>query len=396
MLKKSPFYDFLNRNQDRDFESFIATSTEDEDYINWNGRLMPMDYGDAEFEYRAIRDACAVCDVSPMQKIMVRGSDAGKFFDHLSTRPVSHLPSMQATYIVFCHENGSLMDDAVIYKYAEDEYFLLPSDIDHTPYFQSICDKYGLHNVSFEQCAADWAGMAIQGPKSAAVALAMGFDDAENMKPFEIRNYALNGTTVHLARVGYTADLGYECWVRTEDAYDIEARLEAAREITNLPVPGYGLTALQVCRIEGGFIVAGWDCASTLEPDPDFERTPLELGLSWLVKPGDAEFRGREALLEQKENGTRFTFRSFRLSENVQPAERSIVTDADGEKIGEITCAFWSWGLDCTIGHVSLRSEFAAAGHGLVEVDGHQCEIEIVKPPLLTPEFRNTVPAPLD
>ena len=108
MLKKSPFYDFLDRRQNSDYERFLAGSVEDEDYIDWNGYLMPMHYGDAQLEYFAVRESCAMCDVSPMRKIRIQGENAGQFLDRLLTRPISALPSMQAAYTVFCTDDGYL------------------------------------------------------------------------------------------------------------------------------------------------------------------------------------------------------------------------------------------------------------------------------------------------
>ena len=152
MLRKSPFFDFFCRQDETDFESFIARSTEDEHYINWNEFALPHDYGDAEAEYSAIRNDCAICDVSPMRKIQIRGRGAGAFFDRLMTRPVSELPAMRATYTMFCNEDGSLKDDAILYKYAGDDYLLMLSDVDHSPYFESLCRDRNLTDVTFEVC----------------------------------------------------------------------------------------------------------------------------------------------------------------------------------------------------------------------------------------------------
>ena len=143
MLKKSPFFDFLNRRDAASFERFIAESVEEKDYINWNEFLLPNDYGNAEEEYAAIRNACAIFDVSPLRKIRVRGADAGVFFDRLLTRPVSKLASMRATYVAYCNEDGSLKDDSILYKFDAEDYLLMPSDVDHTPYFESLREQVG-------------------------------------------------------------------------------------------------------------------------------------------------------------------------------------------------------------------------------------------------------------
>ena len=148
MLKKSIFFDFMNRRNGTDFESFMSDSTEDEHYINWNEFLLPHDYGDAEAEYFAIRNECAVFDVSPIRKIRVSGVSAGAFLDRLLTRPASVLPPMRATYTVFCNEDGNLKDDAILYKFDNDDYLLMPSDIDHCPYFESLCKRFELDELS--------------------------------------------------------------------------------------------------------------------------------------------------------------------------------------------------------------------------------------------------------
>ena len=393
-LKTSPFYVFF-RGED-DVEEALANRVEDKDYIEWNGMFMPMHYSDAEAEYHAVRNEAAICDVTPMQKIRITGSGAGTFLDYLGTRPVSHMPAMHASYIVFCHENGSLMDDAVFFKFSDDDYLLLPSDIDHTRYFESICTAHGIKDVSFRQCADELAGLAIQGPRSAAAVLAMGFEGAEEMKPFELRDAEFEFGNVWIGRVGYTADLGYEIWMDTSLAPAFARQIEAARSELGLDLPGYGLTTLQVCRIEGGFIVAGWDCASTLEPDPYFERTPLELGLGWMVKTGDIPFRGREALARQISDGTNYLLRSFCIDENRQPADRTPVVSDDGTVIGQVTCAFWSWGLGCTIGHASIGREHAALESAWVDIDGARVPVSLVEPPLINLARRNLVPAPLE
>ena len=92
MLKKSCFFDFLNRQINTNFSALLGSGVADEDYINWNEFLMPRHYGDAETEYHAIRNSCALCDVSPIRKIRVQGQGASSFLDQLLTRPVSQLP----------------------------------------------------------------------------------------------------------------------------------------------------------------------------------------------------------------------------------------------------------------------------------------------------------------
>ena len=399
MLKKSIFFDFLNRRDGIDFASFIADSIEDQHYINWNEFLLPHDYGDAETEYLAIRNSCAIFDVSPIRKIHVGGVGAGKFFDRLMTRPVSSLPTMRATYTVFCDADGNLKDDAILYKYAEDDYLLMPSDVDHSPYFESLCHQFDLHHVTFTECTDSWAGLAIQGPRSASVLRSMGFDDIEKIVPFAVRDYELAGHTLRISRMGFTADLGYECWMKPELADAFMQSIESVRLLMDLALLGYGLSALQVCRLEGGLIVAGWDCATELEPQPGFERSPYELGLGWLVNLDAADFVGRDALLEQQKNGHRYTLRSFKIDENSQPddgAELYSNVDDQNESVGIVNCSSWSWGLNKMIGNASIESAYAELEDAWILLDGKHHKLKLSQGPLVVLDRRIQVPAPID
>ena len=399
MLKKSVFFDFLNRRDKPDFKSFIADSIEDEHYINWNQFVLPHDYGDPETEYLAIRNSCALFDVSPMRKIHVRGVGAGVFLDHLVTRPVSNLPSMNATYTVLCNQDGSLKDDAILYKYSDNDYLIMPSDVDHSPYFESVCQHFELSDVTFTECTESLAGVAVQGPRSASVLLAIGFGGIEQLKPFAVRDYELAGRAIRISRMGFTADLGYECWFEPDLSEAFIRSIQAARSLMEIALPGYGLSALQACRIEGGFIVAGWDCSTELDPQPGFERSPYELGLGWLVNLDAANFVGRDALLEQKKNGYPYTLRSFEINENSQPVDGTDLYAGANDRdisVGTVNCSSWSWGLKKMIGNASIKSEHSGLEEAWMPLDGKFIKVKLQRGPLITLDRRNQVPAAID
>ena len=387
MLKKSAFFDFLDRGDSAEFEG--------REHIEWNGYLLPLDYGDAKHEYFAIRKSCALFDVSPMRKIRVQGDNAGVFFDYALTRPVSSLPAQRAIYVVFCDDDGNLKDDAIIYKFADDDYLLLPSDIDHSRYFESLCADKQIDNVTFAECTATLVGVAVQGPCSAAVLTSMGFGGIEQLKPFEFRSFELAGKEVTIGRMGFTADLGYECWLEPELSQALMRGVEDARSATGLPLPGYGLTALDTCRLEGGFIVAGWDCSTEVDPQPGFERSPYDLGLGWLVDLDAADFVGRDALLEQKRKGHPYTLRSFAINVNSKPADGAKVyatINGHDTAVGTINCSSWSWGLGKMIGNASLRSEHKDLEKVWTLIDETRLEINFSREPLIDLAHRNRVP----
>lgn len=399
VLKKSPYFEFLNRRDDPGHDAFMDASIEDREYINWNQYVLPYDYGDAEFEYHALRSSCALGDVTPMCKIRVRGANAGRFLDHLVTRPVSQLGPMRTTYTVYCNEDGSLMDDSVLYKIADDDYVMMPSDIDHTTYFKSLQESLGIADVTFEVCTDDWCGLAVQGPMSANVMQQMGFDGVEKLAPFAVRDYRRDGRTLRVARMGFTADLGYELWCEPDMADAIIDLVHTARNAMDLEIPGYGLTVIDTCRMEGGFVVAAWDFATELDPEPGLERSPFEVGLGWLVNLDACDFPGRDALRREREHGSRFAFRTFSLDKEITLGERAEITDGPGDEhtvIGITTSSSWSWGLGQTIGNASIDSEFRALENAWVHAGDKWVEITLRKGPLLALDYRNQVPAPTD
>ena len=401
-MKKSAFFDFLNRRENLDFDDFLASSQEDDDYINWNEFLLPQQYGlEPEPEYQAIRTSCALFDVSPIRKIQITGYQAGLFLDYVLTRPVSTAPSMRGIYVAFCNNDGSLKDDAILYKYSDDDYLLMPSDINHSDYFELIRQKLEISSADLHirECTDDWCGMAIQGPLSTAVLSSMGFPVIEELAPFGVLDYPFADGTIRIARMGFTADLGYECWLPPEMIEPFKQSIEKARQHMGIAIPGYGLRALEACRFEGGFVVAGWDFATELDPDPDFQRSPFEVGLGWLVKLDGNDFVGRDALVQQQKIGQTYVLRSMRTQSQVKPVDGAAVfamVDGHNEKqVGSINSSAWSWGLQLTIGNVSLEAEFANLKTVWFKQNGSLFTVDLTQGPMIHLPRRNIEPAPL-
>ena len=400
-MKKSAFFEFLNRNLDKSFDNLLHSGEEGKDFINWNDFLLPQSYGDAEREYHAIRKECAVFDVSPIRKIRITGSAANRLLDYVLTRPVSSSEEMTAIYVTYCNIDGTLKDDSILYKFSNQDYLLMPSDIDHSPHLQLCRDDLGIGNkdLRIEECTDDWNGIAIQGPKSALAVNALLGKDFSGLAPFEVSEVCEFGINANVARVGFTADLGYEVWFNSNSSLAIQNRLEKAREILGLQIPGYGLAALEVCRLEGAFIVAGWDFSTDVDPAPGFERSPFEVGLSWLVDLTMGDFVGRKSLVSQQAKGYRFILRQFELDINLSLEDGApIYIQSGGEKIeiGTINCSAWSWGLKKTIGNVSLKQQHRDVASAMIEVNESSYNLALRKGPFVNFPHRNIIPAPLD
>jgi aminomethyltransferase len=134
-----------------------------------------------------------------------------------------------------------------------------------------------------------------------------------------------------------------------------------------------------------------------LDPIPAFERSPYELGLGWLVNLGAAPFVGRDALALQKQNGHRFTLRSFLIDELCQPDDGAEIFenyDDPTAPIGIVACSTWSWGMNKTIGNASIKTPHADIEEAWISMRGKPIKLTLSRGPLISLERRNEVPAP--
>ncbi len=394
--KKSTFYDFLSRYAEGDFDTYMANSTQDEDYLNWNGYTLPYVFVDEEQEYNAVRTGCALFDATPARKYRIRGANAGAFMDYLMTRSMTALPTMRATYGIWCTQDGMLNDDSMTYKLAEDHYIVMAAEVNHDELFAEIAARFA--DVSVVDDSASLAGMAVQGAKSCAALNSFGFSGIENLKPFEVKFFDLAGGEVMVARVGFTGDLGYEIWFKPDLCAAVEDAFLAAEKALGIRIAGYGLTTIQLCRMEGGMIVPGWDTAQSFE-DPEFERSPFEMGMAWNVDlDRDDDFLGKEALLKERAGGSRFVMKGFSIDvecDLADGAELFAALDGEAVQVGTLPSVSWSHTAKGWIGLSSLRTEHAGLSEGFVEIDGEKIACRIVELPFIDLERRRQVPAPL-
>ena len=308
---------------------------------------------------------------------------------------------MTAIYVTYCNIDGTLKDDSILYKFSNQDYLMMPSDIDHSPHLELCRDILGIskNDLHITECTDLWQGIAIQGPKSALAVNTMLGKDFSDLAPFEVREVLESDIDAKVARVGFTADLGYEVWFDANSTLAIQDRLEKARETLGLDIPGYGLAALEVCRLEGAFIVAGWDFSTEADPIPGFERSPFEVGLNWLVDLKKNDFVGKKSLLSRQAIGNRFVLRQFELDRHLHLEDGSPIYDVSGEikiEIGTINCSTWSWGLQKTIGNISLKEKYQDVVSAVVDIHQDSYLVILRRGPFLNLPQRNAMPAPLN
>lgn len=392
MSSKGCFFDLLNGDCEQANLERFSEAGKGRHYIEFNGSIVPFSYGDLRGEYEQVRNNSALFDMSATRRIRVNGRDAGIFLDRILSRAVNSGPGMRVVYALICAETGCVADDVIIYKLSSEEYIVMPALMDgaYLDHLRaSICNDLA---VTIED-ESDLAGIALQGPASAEVLRRCGFADIADLRPFGIREYGLAGSRVLIARMGFTGDLGYECWVDRSCCGALGEVISAAGAAMGLRVRGYGLAVAEACRIEAGLIVPGRDFATDRVPNPGFERFPAELGLDWLVSFDGREFLGREALAVHAMAGPRFILRSLTIAGGHRLPHGTELL-ADEEVIGHVTSSSWSWGLGMTIGHASIAVRHADRAEAAVVVAGQRAPVALRKGPLIRLPRKTQVPAP--
>ena len=326
------------------------------EWSRWADYLSVPSYWCADMEYFSGRNACGVFDITPMVKHRVSGPDALAYMNRLMTRDVAKLRPGRVGYSVWCNDNGQVIDDGTIFHLGEGVYRICSQE-HQIDWF--LTNTLGF-DVKVVDETHDVAGLALQGPTSCAVLRAMGLGGIEDLTPFGSAWFKLEGADLMVSRTGYTGDLGYELWVDPEHAELLWDRLFQAGE--NRGIRAMGSEALDLLRIEAGFILAGVDFLPAMEAvRTTHTRSPFELGLGWLVHFDKGVFNGREALLKEKENGWRYNLVKLDIDGN-KPAKQSFVFTKRGKYAGTVTSAMWSPSAKASIALASLEAPLGKPG----------------------------------
>ena len=247
------------------FHPRLIALSQQNDWYSWGGYKAPLSLWDEEMEYFAIRSQAAVFDISPMVKYRVEGAGAEAFLNRLTLRNVAKLKPGKVQYTAWCDDEGHVLDDGTLFRLSATRFRLCCQER-HLPWLRDSAIGF---NVNVSDVSEDIAALSLQGPCAYAVLAGAGFDGAKMLKPFQLADYRF-GTSgkVMISRTGFTADLGYELWTSPANALDLWDHLMTAGALHGLrPI---GTTALNMARIEAGFMIANMDFISAttaLRPD---------------------------------------------------------------------------------------------------------------------------------
>jgi aminomethyltransferase len=306
--------------------------------VPWSGYNTVDVFTTVEQEYFAIRNAATLYDLTPMVKYRIAGPDAERYLNRLVTRDIRKLKPGRVAYVVWCNDAGHIISDGTVFRYGTQEFRLCAGE----RHLDWLLDSAIGFDVSIAEVTEEVAALSLQGPTSYAVLKNAGVAGVETLKPFEVRDFALDGMKVTISRTGFTGDLGYELWMDPDHAEPVWDRLMAAGQTRRIrPI---GSQALDMARIEAGFVMPEIDFVSAEHTIRlNRERTPFELGLDWLVDFESGHFNGRRALLAEKTRGIVRRLVGIDIEGNKPAHSALIYSDRKGSKqVGFVTSALWS------------------------------------------------------
>ena len=318
----------------------------------FGGFDMPIQYSGIVDEHQAVRQACGVFDVSHMGEVLVSGRDAQRFVNHLFTNDVTQAVDGQILYGMMCYDDGGVVDDLLVYRMAEDRYFLVinASNIDKDwAWIQQHAEDY---DVTLENQSEQYGELAVQGPDAEAV-----MEEVLGIACQELKFYTFKtipspltacSSPLIVSRTGYTGEDGFEIYADADYIRQCWDQLLASGRCKPC-----GLGCRDTLRFEVGLPLYG----DELSP----EITPVMAGLSMFVKFDKEEFIGREALLRQKTEGPARKLVGIELHDKAIPRHGYTVLK-DGEAIGEVTTGYHSISIDQSVCMALVDSRFAALG----------------------------------
>jgi aminomethyltransferase len=307
--------------------------------VPFAGYNMPVSYSGLNDEHNTVRNAVGVFDVSHMGEFMLKGPKALGLIQRVTSNDASKLTDKKVQYSCLPNEKGGIVDDLLVYRWKEDEYYLVVNASNIEKDWNWI-KKFNTEGVQMENMSDGMSLLAVQGPKALATLQKLTSVDLGKMEYYSFDMGTMAGIKdVIISNTGYTGAGGFEIYVMNEHAEKMwDAIFEAGKEFGIKPI---GLGARDTLRLEMGFCLYGNDIDDT--------TSPIEAGLGWITK-FTKEFTNSKALLEQKEKGVARKLVGFEMVDRGIPRHDYEICDASGNTIGKVTSGTQSPTLNKAIG----------------------------------------------
>jgi aminomethyltransferase len=338
--------------------------------VDFGGWELPVQYSGLIDEHKAVRTTAGLFDVSHMGEIEVRGPEALRLVDFVTTNAAGRLQSGQCHYSGLLYEHGGFVDDILVHKVNDHEYFLCVNAANQEKDFEHIHTANNF-DCEVELASAKYAQLALQGPKALEIAQQLTATPLDRIHYYWFVDGVFADAQARIARTGYTGEDGFEIYTAPEHAAATwDAIMQAGKPFGIKPC---GLGARNTLRLESKMALYGHEIGPSI--------TPFEADLAWIVKLDKGEFIGNAALRKQLNKGVTRKLVGFEMK------GRGIGRDGyevllDGKPAGWVTSGSPAPSLNKNIGLCYLPLEYAKPGVKIeVVVRNQPVEAETVTTP---------------
>jgi len=343
--------------------------------VDFGGWDMPVQYpaGTIE-EHLRTRNHSGLFDVSHMGEIDVRGSDAIAFVNRVTSNDVTKLINGQAQYSALTTPAGTVVDDLLVYRFAQDHLLLVVNAGTTEKDWDWILSHRGAESVELKNVSADYCQIAIQGPDAINILQQLTKTNLGDVKYYHFTTGEVDSVASIISRTGYTGEDGFEVYAASDKAEQLWNKLlEAGNAGTDAGVLPCGLAARNTLRLEAGMSLYGHEIDET--------TTLLEANLGWICKLDKGDFIGREKLMQQKEVGITRKLIGFEvIDRGIARDDQEVVVGE--QRVGKVTSGSPAPFLKKNIGFAYVPTEFATIGGEIkIDVRGRLVGAQIVKTP---------------
>ena len=335
--------------------------------VPFAGYLMPVSYsGTLADEYNAVRNKVGIFDVSHMGQIFIEGPESVQFLNYVTTNNIDKIKIGGAQYNMFCSDDGTVIDDIIVYKKSEESFFIIvnASNIDKD---YKWLNKNNINNVNIRNLSDQYSILAIQGPLSRKKIMKHLDINLSDMSFYTFSIFKLFGQEIIISRTGYTGELGYEIIADNSTIPKIWKRL------VDCDFVPCGLAVRDILRIEMKYCLYGNDLSD--------EINPIQSGLKWVIDLSKKKFLGKKYIEEEIKNPSRKLI-CFKMIEKAIPRKNYEVYFND-ELIGYVSSGTFSIGLNSGIGLAFIDYKYYKDKNINIKIRNKMYKAERVNPPFI-------------
>lgn len=313
--------------------------------VEFAGWEMPIQYSSVITECKSVRERAGMFDVSHMGRLSFRGEKVLEFLEWITANDVSKLTNGGSQYSLLCYDNGTCVDDIIVYRVAESLFRMVVNAANHDKDLAWI-ESHNAYHVAITDETMRTAMIAVQGPEACEITQSLSKENLLAIKRFHSSECNIAGVNAFIARTGYTGEDGFELIIPAEESVKV---WQALLEKNVVPC---GLAARDVLRVEAGLPLYGHELSDKI--------SPIEAGLGWVISK-TKRFLGSDEIARVRKEGTARKLVGILMDERIVPRENYPVFCKDRE-IGKMSSGVFSPTLERGIGFAFLSSEYAEEG----------------------------------